>query len=189
MTENTSQLPTETQLNRVIASSWDLQQAQSALTFLLEDIDFDKKYSKVELRRFRCFESQAIVSFARPFVKARRASTLGLKLIGLRLDEKQQVLMDKVIKLRDKIIAHTDEEAMHFRVDIIDTELTKPGDSSSIKIPHIQHIEWLYLSEEELLEIQQLISVIQSAITKFLFPLCQSHPKILEKYQTPSIEF
>lgn len=192
MTENTSQLPTETQLNRIVASSWDLQQAQSALTFLLEEIDFDKKYSRVELRRFRCFESQAIVSFARPFVQARGASTLGLKMIGLKLDENQKELKEKVIKLRDKIIAHTDEEAMHFRVDIIDIEVPEISGSSGGNIfhmAHFQYIETLYLSEEELRNTRKLISVMQQGMQEFLISLCQSKPDVLEKYQTPSIEF
>jgi len=55
----------------IIYSAWDFQQALSALTFLLEECDFDEQYSRIQLRKFRCFETTTIVSFSRPFKVAR----------------------------------------------------------------------------------------------------------------------
>ena len=76
----------DTQLSRIVYSIWDFQQALSALTFLMADCDLDGRYSKVELRRFRCYEAQVIISFCRPFVESRGSNSLSLKKLGMRLE-------------------------------------------------------------------------------------------------------
>jgi hypothetical protein len=73
------------QLRRLAYSLWDFQQSLSALTFLMEECDFDAKYTAVELRRFRCFESTVIISFARPFEGSRGQTAVGLRAIGIQL--------------------------------------------------------------------------------------------------------
>jgi hypothetical protein len=69
----------DAQLQRIIYSLWDFQQALSAITFLLEECDFGAKYHFVELRKFRCYETNIIVSFTRPFETSRGHTSLGLK--------------------------------------------------------------------------------------------------------------
>ena len=41
---------TDGQLQRLIYSTWDFQQALSALTFLMEECDLEARYNRVELR-------------------------------------------------------------------------------------------------------------------------------------------
>ena len=52
---------TPKQLRRAIFSLWDIQQALSALTFLLEECSFDQEYTPIELRKFRCYEGTLII--------------------------------------------------------------------------------------------------------------------------------
>jgi hypothetical protein len=83
--------------NRIIYSGWDFQQALSALTFLLEEYEYEKTYSRVDLRRFRCFETTLIVSFARPFKTGRGREKLDLAAIGFEFTEEECKLKDKLI--------------------------------------------------------------------------------------------
>jgi hypothetical protein len=191
MTKNVYNIPNEVQLDRLVASAWDFQQALSAITFLLEDIDFDAKYTKVELRRFRCFETTAIVSFARPFVKAKNATVFNSKLVGLKLTYEQRKLKDKLISLRHKIAAHSDEAAMHFRVDVfnVDLKAMEHGSMDSVNWAQFQYIESLYLSEEEVLQLEDLLRMITQRIHEYLYHLCQSNPELIHKYKKPTIEF
>jgi hypothetical protein len=110
--------------HRIIYSGWDFQQALSALTFLIEECEYEKKYSRVDLRRFRCFETTLIVSFARPFKTGRGQKQLDLSAIGFEFTTEECKLKDKLIRLRDKIVSHSDEEEMVYR-----THSLKPFDS------------------------------------------------------------
>lgn len=80
---------TEKPLNRAIYSVWDFQQALSALSFILEEFDFDGTYNVVELRRYRSFEANFIISMARPLQPTRSGSTLSFKSLGIKLDHRQ----------------------------------------------------------------------------------------------------
>ena len=126
---------TEQQLTRSIYSLWDFQQALSALTFLLEDCVFESKYTPVEMRRFRCYESTLIISMARPFEKSRGGNTLNLGAVGLRFDKTEWMLIERIMLLRRRIVAHSDEEEMHFRTS------TFPVFEGEFNFPHMQFDE------------------------------------------------
>ena len=53
---------------RLLYSLNDLQQALSASAFLHE-LDEGEEYSKVDLRRFRCFETTLVIAYTRPFTQ------------------------------------------------------------------------------------------------------------------------
>lgn len=94
----------------------DIQLALSAADFL-QECDPDGKIGKVELRRFKCYETTAIVSYARPFSESRgEIPRLSLKMIGVKLDADERALHDEVIELRNKVIAHSDTELMRMVV-------------------------------------------------------------------------
>ena len=132
---------TEAQLLRAIYASWHLQQALSALTFLLEECDFEETYKRIELRRFRCFETTLIISMARPFENSRTGSQLSMRALGIKLSPEYRVLLDRVMHIRRKIIAHSDEEEMHFRTS------TFPIDDGEFNFPHFQFNEGLHLEK------------------------------------------
>jgi hypothetical protein len=58
-------------LKRLLISVRDFQEALSAATFLLEEVDQSAKYSLAEIRRFRCYETAMVIAYARPFSMAK----------------------------------------------------------------------------------------------------------------------
>lgn len=182
MRDHPDQIPslTEGQLQRAIYSNWDFQQALSALTFLMEDCDFDAKYSAVDLRRFRCYETSIIVSFSRPFEKSRGSSTLSLKALGVKLEQSEQALYERVLNLRRKVVAHSDEEYMHY----LGTTLL-PIDDSSLRLPHIKYSESLHLAAADLRAIERLLHRLIASISDVIFKVAQHTPYRLERYKNP----
>lgn len=172
--------PTEIQLTRAIYSCWDFQQALSALTFLLEDCDFDQKYTKIDLRRFRCYETTLIISMARPFEASRGGTTLNLGITGLRLTPDEKSLVDQVMYLRKKITAHSDEEEMHYRSS---TFLVLDG---KFNFPHLQFDESLHLDEPILRQLESLLRKLMGGLSKFILQLSQDHPDLLQRHRVPN---
>jgi len=168
--------------NRTAYSLWDVQQALSALTFLLEECDYSASYSRVELRKFRCYEASLIVSLARPFVKSRGATTLSLRRIGLRLDDGDRRLLERVIELRHKLIAHSDEDQMHFR-----TELLEMGEDT-LPLPYLVFDEGLLLNELELRRLENILRTLRHSIYGYLFQLSRSTPDLFGQYLRPESE-
>mgnify|MGYP006432966033 CR=1 FL=1 len=171
---------TAQQLERTVYSLWDFQQALSALTFLLEDCDFDQNYTKVDLRRFRCYETTLIVSMARPFEKSRGATALSLRATGIRLENAEKTLVDRIMALRRRIVAHSDEEEMHYRSN------TFPVLEGTYNFPYVQFDEKLHLEEEELLQLETLLRKLKQRIAEFLFELAQEESGVLDRYKKPA---
>lgn len=170
---------TEQQLIRAVYSTWDFQQALSALTFLLEDCDFSRQYDKVSLRRFRCYESTLILSMARPFESTRSGTTIGLRALGIKLSEDERKLVAKILDLRRKVVAHSAEEEMHFRstsFTVLDGEF---------RFPHLQFNEGLHLEESELKELEVLLRSLTGKLADYFFRIVQEQPELLEKYREP----
>lgn len=170
---------TEQQLVRAIYSSWDFQQALSALTFLLEDCDFDEKHDKVSLRRFRCYESTLIISMARPFETTRNGTTIGLRALNIKLTSDEKTLLKRVTNLRGAIVAHSAEEEMHYRSS------TFPVLDGEFNVPHFQFNEGLYLEKSELLELEVFLRKLKGRLAEFFFKIAQEQPELLAKYHEP----
>jgi hypothetical protein len=101
---------------RLLYSLKDIQLALSAADFL-QECDPDTKTSKVELRRYKCFETTAIVAYARPFSESRGGfPKLSLKMIGVQLDHNSKVLHDEILDLRNRVVAHSDSDMMRMVV-------------------------------------------------------------------------
>lgn len=80
---------------RLLYSLGDFQLALSAAAFL-GDCDPDAKYSKIELRRFRCYETTVIVAYTRPFSQSKGGiPPLTLKMTGAILSRDQKELHRK----------------------------------------------------------------------------------------------
>jgi len=127
---------TNVQLTRVIQSCGGFQQALSALTLLLEEWDYATKYSTAELRKFQCYENAVIVAFARPFEVSRGRTVLGLRAVGVRLTAAEEQLKSKVISLRRKDVADSDDEHMHFKISTV-----QPFNDSPVALPILQFQE------------------------------------------------
>jgi hypothetical protein len=93
----------------------DFQLALSAAAFLGE-LDENGTYSKVELRRFRCYETTAVISYTRPFSSSLgNVPRLTLAMTGAQLSDEQQDLHERLMRLRNKVVAHSDAEMMRMR--------------------------------------------------------------------------
>lgn len=171
----------DAQLRRLAYSLWDFQQSLSALTFLMEECDFDAKYTAVELRRFRCFESTVIISFARPFEGSRGQTVIGLRAIGIQLTEQERQIQERLMKLRRKVVAHSDDDEMHFNVQLI-----QPMEDCKLRVPLLRFQESLYLTSAELRPLEDFLRRLTHAITGALFQLAQSNPGRIEGYRIPS---
>lgn len=164
---------------RIVYSGWDFQQAISALTFLVEECDFDKKYSEVELRRFRCFETTVIVSFSRPFKVGRGRSNFDISSIGVQFSEDEKKLKDKLLHLRDKVVSHSDEEAMEYK-----TYSFTVFDDSELRMPVALFQEGLFLCKNEYLEIEKLLCKLIHAVAEYNFRFAQENPELFEHLKT-----
>ncbi len=101
---------------RLLYSLRDVQLAISAAEFLLE-CDPDTTIGKIELRRYKCYETTAIMAYARPFSDSKGGfPRLSLQMIDVQLDDKSKALHDKILNLRNRAIAHSDSEMMRLAV-------------------------------------------------------------------------
>lgn len=172
---------TDTQLTRAIQSCRDFQQAHSALTFLLEECDYTAKYSRAELRKFQCYENAAIVAFARPFEVSRSRTALGLRAVGVRLTAAEEQLKSKIIDFRRKVIAHSDEERMHFKIFTV-----QPLDDSPVALPVLLFQESLHLDPTEVEGLRALLRKLIHGLAEAIFVVAQSQPERLNIYKLPS---
>ncbi len=104
---------------------------------------------------------------------------MSLKSLGITLNSSQMQLKNKLIVLRNKIIAHSDFEEMHFRA----STFTIP--SFDLKVPELQFDEGLSLTEEEVREFMELLILLRWEISNWLFLLAQRNPEMLNKYKLP----
>jgi hypothetical protein len=127
---------------RMLSALGDFQLALSAADFL-QEAEENELYSKVELRRFRCYEHTAIVSYGRPFSQSKgKVPKLSLKQCGVKLTDKEKQFHDRIITLRNKLVAHTDLEMMNFasRTHDLSDAVGKP-----FNVVFTQHDEGLQL--------------------------------------------
>lgn len=170
----------EKQFHRLVYSSWDFQQALSALTFLSEACDLKKKYTKIQLRRFKCYENQSIMSFCRPFAPSRAGVQLSLRVIGIGLTDAEQKLKDRLLYLRNKIVAHSDSDEMHYKGVTIEV-----GDDVDFRFPLFLYDEGLDLSAEDREVLDLLLRKLMHAIAEVSIRLCRSDPERFEIYKQP----
>lgn len=79
------------------------------------------------------------------------------------------------MRLRRRLVAHSDEEEMHFR------SVTFPVLEGTFNFPHVQFDETLHLEEEELVQLETLLRKLKQRLAEFLFELAQEEPSALEK--------
>jgi hypothetical protein len=90
----------------------------------------------------------------------------------------KKILVEKILDLRRKIVAHSAEEEMHFRLS------TFPVDGE-INIPHFQFNEGMHLEERELLELETFLRKLKSEMFHFFFKVAQENPEMLNAYKQP----
>jgi len=121
--QNEASVYAEARRRRLLYSLNDLQQALSACDFLYE-CEETGTYSKIELRRFRCYETTLVVAYTRPFSQSRGGSApLTMKMVGLKLSKDRLALHDKLMDMRNKIMAHSDSDLMRMTTQPFDVPM------------------------------------------------------------------
>ncbi len=151
---------------RLLYSLGDFQLALSAAAFLRE-CDPETDYSKIELRRFRCYETTLIMAYTRPFSASKGVvPRLSLKMTGSNLDANQITLHDRLIGLRNKVVAHSDDEMMRMISKAHTLEI-----SDDFKFVFLETVfdEGLNFAGHDLYDVEELISVVSGTVfTKLL---------------------
>lgn len=115
------------QHRRLIMSAIDFRHALSAATFLIQEVDWGTGRSTQEdRRRFKCYETSMVVSYARPFSTARgKAAPFSWKQLGpefaMSAEEKQ--IHDLLINARDRTYAHSDDDHSEITASIWRSDL------------------------------------------------------------------
>jgi hypothetical protein len=104
-----------------------------------------------------------------------------LRAIGLRLEAVELALQAKILTLRRKIFAHSDEDFMHFRGTVI-----TPFDDHPVVVPCFQFNESLHLEQSDLRPLEDFLRKLVAATSKALFMLAQTAPERLNIYKAPA---
>lgn len=105
---------------------------------------------------------------------------LVLRDVGVQLDPIEKRIKKKVVELRQKVIAHSDDERMHFRIST-----TQPFSDSPASLPVLMFNESLRLNEEEVNALRSLLRKLILGLSKSLYALAQMQPERLNFYKTP----
>jgi hypothetical protein len=144
-------------LNRIILAGRDFQESLSAITFILEEMDPEEEemYTIPELRRLRCYETTAIIAYARAFNSQRggRLDPFSFEDIDLSLTEEEIELNHKLIDFRDEIYAHSDADTAEYHASIGEYEIR---DGEVMRFMRAQHFEGTRLRWKEYLVFERL---------------------------------
>ena len=165
---------------RLLLSLRDLAHAKSAITFILQDVEYDKTYDLAELRRFQAYETSLIISYSRPFSQSSGdLPKLSYKALGVKLSSFSRAIHDDLIKKRNTVFAHSDADAIKYSYPVI-TEFERNDGSKFTVLYPPSFQEGLMFSEIEILRIEKLIDRTFSAISELLHAM---HPNFENRYQ------
>lgn len=161
----------------MLYSLGDFQLALSAFDFLLE-CDPEAIYSRVELRRFRCFETTMIVAYSRPFTTSKdKMPHLSMKMIGVELTAEQQALHERLLTKRNKAVAHSDKEHMRMAVKSFPIEML---DREPLHLFDAVFDEGLDFLGSDLLKVGDLINTLIHSTHETLVRRSQASPDRLD---------
>jgi hypothetical protein len=159
---------------RMMYSRYDLQLALSAITFLSE-CEWERPISTVDLRRYKCFETTAIVAYTRPFVESRGGHyPLNFKMINFLPSAPQLAFHDEIINLRNKVIAHSDFDMMR----MVSEHYTIPMPHQGKDFVFFQSVfdEGITLNGKKCDAVENLIRYVFDALVRHLYSEAQNNP-------------
>ncbi|MFZ5734384.1 MAG: hypothetical protein ACOY4O_16730 [Pseudomonadota bacterium] len=158
---------------RLISALGDFQLASSASAFLAE-VDVAERYSTKQLRRFRCYETSLIIAYTRPFTQTKgTVPRLSIKMTNAKLTQEQSSLHGRVMELRNKITAHTDEEMMRFATTTFPLDQDNGTDFHFLQM---EFDEGLTFIGNELWEFDTLLRTVSAATYRTLLEQVQANP-------------
>ncbi len=137
-------------------------------------------HSKTELRRFRCYETTLVVAYGRPFSQSLAGGIppLSTKMIGLKPSPERRALHDRLISMRNQIMAHSDGEMMRMTVKPFDVSLD--DESQPVVILQTVFDEGVTLMGRLLVETNELLHEIYAAIVRCLHHEAQQNPELFD---------
>jgi hypothetical protein len=159
---------------RLLYSLGDFQLALSAAAFLSE-CDPKANYSKIELRRFRCYETTVIMAYTRPFSQSKgEIPPLTIKMTGATLTGEQKELHRRLVQLRNKVVAHSDAEMMRIVSKTYPMQL-----NNDFEFVFLQTVfdEGLTFVGNDLINLDELLHLLFHAAYTKLLKEAQSRPK------------
>ena len=85
-----------------------------------------------------------------------------------------------MLALRRQVIAHSDEEEMHFLGEVI-----QPLEDLPFQVPNFEFVEGLHLSEEEAHGLEHLLRKLIHRMSEVLMGLASHSPERLVQYRVP----
>jgi len=147
---------------RIVQSIADFQMALSAIDFLCE-LEDDEPISRIERRRYRCFEDTATIAYWRPFSRAEGLPLLSFKQLGITPTAEQIALHTKIKDHRNMVIAHSDASRMRI---LFSAE--KVFDDSDVLLPFLDFGDSLVLFPDRL-RWMEWVRILIHAASKALF--------------------
>ena len=158
---------------RLIQSMADFQMALSAADFMT-GIDNEDNLSRVERRRYRCFEDAAVIAYGRAFTKANGLPALAIRPLGLKMSMEEKDLHERLMEQRQKVVAHSDADRQRI---LFATEKFTYDHGKTVMIPHHDFDDALHFHEDRFRLIEWLKKLIH-ACGMFLFKLAQDKPEV-----------
>jgi len=133
----------------------------------------------MERRRLRCYETMLVVAYARPFTQSRGAAApLSMKMVGLKLSNDRQALHDRLMDMRNKIMAHSDSEMMRMTTQPFDVPM-KDGEPPMYLIQTVFD-EGISLLGALLIETNELLREVYQAVYGTLHKELQANPELFD---------
>jgi hypothetical protein len=103
-------------------------------------------------------------------------------IVGYKLSKEEKELFEKVKDARNKVLAHSDDEEMHFKA----VNLDLGPDDFDFTFPHIVYDEGLFFEKSEIRILENLLRHLRHNIYSVLIEYSQTHPDKFEKYKQPA---
>ncbi|MEA1015335.1 hypothetical protein [Sphingosinicella sp. LY1275] len=117
---------------RLVQAVADFQMALSAIDFMCE-LDEHRRLTRVERRRYRCFEDAAVIAYGRAFSNAEGLPFLVFKHMDFKPTPDEKELHDRLIERRRKVVAHSDADRQRILFATEEFE----ADNGTFMIPHV----------------------------------------------------
>jgi hypothetical protein len=152
----------------------DLQLALSASAFLMDCEP--EKYTRVELRRFRCYETALVTAYTRAFSQSKgKVPPLSFKMADLKLTGDQMKLHRRLVDMRNKVVAHSDREMMRITAQTFSMPLR---DEREIVFVQTVFDEGITLLGDLLTDTNGLLHLVYHAVYKKLHSEAQTSPEL-----------
>ena len=170
---------------RLLLSLRDFAHARSAITFIREEVEFDRKYPLSELRRFQCYETTLVVSYCRPFSESSGSvPRLSYGKLGIKLSPFVRGLHENLMSKRNRIFAHSDASEVGYALPTVMHSNDQQGRPFTTLLPP-RFNEGTILTEAEFEQVSVLVNDVTNAVMRLIQSM---HGNFADRYPSSNIE-